>query len=299
MSHVGAVYPSDAAELSAQIDEWTRRFAPDAPASKPSGDLVAMVCPHIDYERGHATYAKLWRAAKDDLDEIELAIILGTDHSGGPGQITPTPQNYATPYGALPTDRDALRRLERALGKSAYDEEIHHISEHSIELAAVWLHYFMEGRELAVAPVLCGSFHHFVRGKSSPSDDEGIGAALEFLREATAGRRTLAIAAGDLAHMGPAFGDALPLDAAARARLAADDEGSIADVLAGDADGFLERSRRELDSRRICGLSPIYLMLKYLEGRRLWGEVMGYDQCTADAEGGSVVSIAGVALYGG
>ena len=150
-----------------------------------------------------------------------------------------------------------------------------------------------------MAPVLCGSFHHFITGKGKPSDDEGIGAALEFLREATAGRRTLAIAAGDLAHMGPAFGDPQPLDAGARARLAADDEGSIGDILAGDADGFLERSRREWDARRICGLSPIYLMLKYLEGKRLRGESMGYDQCAADADGGSMVSIAGVALYGG
>ena len=119
------------------------------------------------------------------------------------------------------------------------------------------------------------------------------------MREATAGRRTLVVAAGDLAHVGPAFGDAAPLDAGAKARLRADDAGSIGDILAGDADGFLERSRRERDARRICGLSPIYLMLKCLEGVRVKGEAVGYDQCAADAEGGSVVSVVGVGLYGG
>ena len=111
--------------------------------------------------------------------------------------------------------------------------------------------------------------------------------------------RTLAIAAGDLPHMRPEFGDAQLLDEAARARLTADDEGSIGDILAGHTDGFLERSRRERDARRICGLSPIYLMLKYLEGGRVKGEAVGYEQCAVDAQGGSVVSIAGVALYGG
>lgn len=305
-AHAGAVYPQSAAQLRALLEGYCARAAmSDGDAahnggSAPDGALVGMVCPHIDYARGSRTYAALWNRAKPHLDDVELALIFGTDHSGGLGAVTPTRQNYATPLGTLRTDTAIVDGLADALGQGqAYAEEIHHIREHSIELAAVWLHYFMEGRELAVAPVLCGSFHHFISGRGRPADDEGIVAALEFLREATAGRRTLVIAAGDLAHMGPAFGDAMPLDAGARARLRADDEGSIGDILAGDADGFLERSRRELDSRRICGLSPIYLMLKYLEGRRLQGEAVGYDQCAADKQGGSVVSIAGVALYGG
>ena len=304
-AHAGAVYPRSAALLRALLDGYCAQ-ADTATAMNAvqdgvhEGSLVGMLCPHIDYARGNQTYAALWNRARPHLDDVEIVVIFGTDHSGGLGAVTPTRQNYATPLGTLRTDTAIVDGLAGALGQGrAYAEEIHHIREHSIELAAVWLHRFMEGREFAVAPVLCGSFHHFITGKGSPSDDEGIGAALEFLREATAGRRTLAIAAGDLAHMGPAFGDTQPLDAGARARLRADDEGSIGDILAGDADGFLERSRRERDSRRICGLSPIYLMLKYLEGKRLRGEAMGYDQCAADAEGGSVVSIAGVALYGG
>ena len=306
-AHAGAVYPRSAAQLRALLDGYCARAEGNATADGngaldgvAEGLLVGMLCPHIDYARGNQTYAALWNRAKPHLDDVELALIFGTDHSGGLGAVTPTRQNYATPLGTLRTDTAIVDGLADALGQGrAYAEEIHHIREHSIELAAVWLHRFMGGREFAVAPVLCGSFHHFITGKGSPADDEGIGAALEFLREATAGRRTLAIAAGDLAHMGPAFGDAQPLDAGARARLRADDEESIGDILAGDADGVLERSRRERDSRRICGLSPIYLMLKYLEGKRLRGESMGYDQCAADAQGGSVVSIAGVVLYGG
>ena len=307
-AHAGAVYPRSAAQLRALLDGYCARAEGDgarevgdaAAEGSPMGSLVGMVCPHIDYARGNQTYARLWNRVRAHLDGVELVVIFGTDHSGGLGAVTPTRQNYATPLGALRTDTAIVDGLAAALGQErAYAEEIHHIREHSIELAAVWLHRFMEGREFAVAPVLCGSFHHFVTGKGEPADDEGIGAALAFLREATAGRRTLAIAAGDLAHMGPAFGDARPLDAGARARLAADDAGSIADVVAGDADGFLERSRRERDARRICGLSPIYLMLKYLEGGRLRGESVGYEQCAADGEGGSVVSVAGVAVYGG
>ncbi len=307
-AHAGAVYPRSAAQLRALLDGYCARASVAADEgdgaqdgnSAAEGSLVGMVCPHIDYARGNQTYAALWNGVRAHLDDVELVVIFGTDHSGGLGAVTPTRQNYATPLGRLRTDAAIVDGLADALGQGrAYAEEIHHIREHSIELAAVWLHRFMEGREFAVVPVLCGSFHHFVTGKGEPADDDGIGAALAFLREATAGRRTLVVAAGDLAHVGPAFGDATPLDAGAKARLRADDAGSIGDILAGDADGFLERSRRERDARRICGLSPIYLMLKCLEGGRVKGEAVGYDQCAADGEGGSVVSVVGVGLYGG
>ena len=100
-----------------------------------------------------------------------------------------------------------------------------------------------------------------------------------------------------MAHLGPAFGDATPLDAIARAKLAAEDSASMEDICDGDAAAFFERSRAESDSRRICGISPIYLMLEMLSGKGLRGESMGYDQCPADAQGGSVVSIAGALLY--
>ena len=63
----------------------------------------------------------------------------------------------------------------------------------------------------------------------------------------------------------------------------------------GDAASFFEHSRQESDARRICGLSPIYLTLKLLGNAR--GESMGYAQCPADEQGGSLVSIAGALLY--
>lgn len=297
-SHAGAVYPVDARRLSAVIADYCARApAPNGGDAAAAGSLAGMLCPHIDYARGHRTYAELWQRAKPALADVELVVIFGTDHSGGPGALTPTRQNYATPYGVLPTDTAIVDGLADALGEGAYAEEIHHTKEHSIELAAVWLHHFIGGRECAVVPILCGSFHRFVNGRGSPGDDERLSAAVAFLRDATAGRRTLVIAAGDLAHVGPAFGDAQPLDAAARAKLTADDRASMSDICKGDAERFFERSRSELDARRICGISPIYLALKYLEGGELRGEWMGYDQCAADPQGGSVVSIAGALLY--
>ena len=295
MSHAGAVYPESPTQLDLKIAEWCDRFPPNTPESRPDGDLVGMLCPHIDYNRGHATYAQLWQQAQDDLNSVELVVVLGTDHQGGLGRITPTLQNYRTPYGALPTDKETVDDIARVLGKSAFDEELHHKTEHSIELALVWMHHFMRNKELSAIPILCGSFHHFMRGDSSPWEDDNITGVLEALRRAMRGRRTLVIAAGDLAHVGPAFGDAAQLDSVAKTKLRAEDDESITAICSGNSRDFLEISVAESDARKICGLSPIYLMLSLLEGAS--GVHMGYDQCAADHNSGSVVSIAGALLY--
>lgn len=297
-SHAGPVYPGDSAGLSRAIAAYCEETPMEERTDAPAGALVGMLCPHIDYARGHKTYAELWQRAKPSLDEIELVIILGTDHSGGLGMITPTRQSYFTPHGVLPTDTEVVDGLADVMGRRrAYTEEIHHINEHSIELASVWLHHFLDGRACPVVPILCGSFHNFIAGGGSPLEDENIFNVVQFLREATEDRNTLIIAAGDLAHIGPAFGDSAPLDTIARAKLSAEDSASMGDIRNGNAAGFLERSRAESDSRRICGISPIYLMLECLKGKEILGESMGYDQCPADAQGGSVVSIAGALLY--
>ena len=300
-SHAGPVYPPDRVGLAESIAGYEANAGGDEAAAAGADRLAGIVSPHIDYVRGGTTYAQLWTKAQPYLDDVDLVLMFGTDHSGGLGTLTLTRQSYATPLGRLPTDVRIVDGLADAIGlEAAYAEEIHHLGEHSIELASVWMHHYMNGRECPMVPVLCGSFHGFVNGNCNPAEDERLNDALDYLAEATAGLRTLAVAAGDLAHVGPAFGDPAPVDGAGRDALQRNDDASIETILESDAEAFFELSRRELDSRKLCGLPPIYMMLRYLErsGRSgVWGEAMGYDQCPADEWGGSLVSIIGVLLY--
>ncbi len=298
-SHSGVVYPEDADGLRGMIAD----FCDAAPMSAPggSGRLVGMLSPHIDFARGGETYAALWQTASRDLEGIERVIVLGTDHSGGPGAVTLTRQSYATPLGTLSTDLDVVEKLQAAIGEEhAYAEELHHGSEHSVELATVWMHGFMEASPPVLVPVLCGSFAQFVGDGTRPETDGRINAVIEALAQAAAEQPSLVIAAGDLAHVGPVFGDATPIAPAARHSLGLHDDESLAAICEGDAHGFLDFSVKESDRRRICGLSPIYLMLEVLRrahGKPARGISMGYDQCPADDDGGSLVSIAGALLY--
>ena len=306
----GPSYPADPVALEKTLDGYMEKVGEepkDSPSPLPSpvkgegmnAGIVGVLSPHIDYHRGHRSYAKTWRHVSEAAAECELAIILGTDHAGGDCKITPTLQDYATPWGLLPTDKGLAKSLAAGLGgESAFEEEEHHIKEHSIELALVWLHYLVrkgnpKGRLPYVLPVLCGHMGRYVHGGGVVEGEETFDFVVSELRGVMESRKPLVIAAGDLAHVGPAFGDHAPWGRSERAALKRADDLSLEAVCNGDAEGFLEGIRREQDQRRICGLTPIYLALRAL-GKGVSGKVTAYDQCPADSMGGSLVSVAGV-----
>ncbi|GBD14603.1 hypothetical protein HRbin25_00481 [bacterium HR25] len=289
----GKVYPERAEELTAALDSYVRQAG--LSLAEADEGIVGVISPHIDYGRGWRAYAHAWSAAAAAARRAELVIALGTDHAGGRGRLTLTRQSYATPLGVLPTDQQAVEELARALGEEwAFAEELHHRNEHSLELALVWLHYVRQGEPCAVLPVLCGSLAHFLEGDYGPESDQRLEAVLAVLGRLTRGRRSLVVAAADLAHVGPAFGDSIPFDLAGRASLRRADERLLTAIQAGDADAFLRPVREEGDRWRICGLSPIYLTLRLLKGAR--GRLLAYEQCPADPQGGSLVSVAAVVL---
>jgi AmmeMemoRadiSam system protein B len=288
----GASYPADPDELTAMLDGFVNAVAPPACPDQPA--MRGIVSPHIDYDRGGPVYARTWQHARAAAREADVVVIFGTDHAGSPGMLTPTRQDYATPWGTLPTDQDALDHFAAAWGDdSLYDDELHHRREHSIELAAVWLHYMRAGEPVALAPILCGSFLPYTSGDTSPKDNSRFTESIAALRDALAGRRVLVVAAADLAHVGPAFGDPQPLDQEEKAELKAFDRKLLAAMSQGHAEDFLGLLRRSKDKQKVCGLPPIYAALRMLGP--VSGRVLDYAQCPADDLAGSVVSVAGVA----
>jgi len=291
----GQSYPADPEELKLMLGRYVDDYLRgQQPAVTGDSGVRGLVSPHIDYQRGGPVYAGVWQRAAEALREAELAIILGTDHVGG-AAITLTHQRYATPLGVLPTASKIVDELARALGpEQVFARELHHRSEHSVELAVVWLQYMLGDGECELLPVLCGGFESFMDGEVSPCDNPDLDSTLGILKEAASSCRTVVIAAGDLAHVGPAFGDRRGLDIFEKARLKSVDEELMAFVCAGDGVGLWQRVRQERDRFRVCGLPPIYLALCVLGESE--GLVTGYTQCPADQQGLSYVSICGIVL---
>lgn len=288
----GPSYPADADGLRDLLDGYLEAGDDDGEVKPPFTDGRGLICPHIDYARGGPTYARVWKRAAEMVEAADLVIMLGTDHFGTDGRLTLTRQHYSTPFGVLPTEIEVVEALAGAMGHDeAFGEELHHRSEHSIELAAVWLHHVRGGQPCELVPILCGSFDHFVRAEADPEHDPTMVTLIDTLRQATAGRRVLVVASADLSHVGPAFGGAAQ-GLVERARLRAADDELIERMCAGDAQGLFTAIRRDGDRRNVCGLPPIYVALRILSP--VQGEPVAYDRCPADANGTSLVSICGI-----
>ncbi len=288
-------YPGDPAQLTRLFGEYG---AGDALNGWGPWHGRGLISPHIDYQRGGAVYAKVWRRAETAVLDADLILIFGTDHNGSYGTITLTQQPYATPYGVLPTDHDLIDKLAAAIGpENAFAEELHHRAEHSVELSAVWLHhiYHQAGAPpKPMIPILCGSFHHFVMNGSHPANDALLTTTVETLRRETAGKKVLAVASVDLAHVGPNFGDEFQMDSGRREKLKGEDGRLIQAMLQGDDVDFYDQIAAIQDRNRICGFSSIHTMLRYLGPTT--GRQIAYDHCPADPQDTSLVSICGLLL---
>jgi len=288
----GLSYPNQPDELRKLLRGYLDTLA-DAPPSLP--ESRAIISPHIDYQRGGPVYAAVWASAAQAIAQAELIIVLGTDHNGGLGTLTLTPQSYASPLGVMPTEQTLVNRLADELGPEvAFAEEIHHRAEHSIELVLVWLQYMREQAGVApcpMLPILVGSFQHFMAGHARPDSEPKFETFVQLLREIMQQRRTVIVASGDLAHLGPAF-DEPPLDAAAQVRMKADDEALLENLCRGDAQAFFDFMQAGQYERNVCGLSPFYFTLSALE--KTQGPTIASDRCPADATDTSFVSVCGL-----
>lgn len=294
---VGGSYPADPDLLDRALESYRRRAADGQPRQSPLTPTATfgLLSPHIDYPRGGVIYAQVWERAASAVQEADLVIIFGTDHYGSDA-FTLTRQNYATPYGMLPTATAIVDQLAAVIGEeAAFAGELRHRAEHSLELVMVWLHHLRKRQPVEVVPILCGGFHRFYSNGGDPDHDEQISKVLDTLRAASAGRRVVVVASGDLAHVGVAFGQE-PLEDAGLALVHAADEELLQHMAAGDAKAFYRAIHATSDQNNVCGVAPIYLTLRLLG--TVEGIPTGYATCAADNDNTSVVTVGGVIWQG-
>lgn len=279
-AHAGGAYADEGRALRAQIDGFFR--SPLGPGVEvPSGlrsPLRGLLAPHIDFHRGGPTYAWAYREllARSDAD---CFVILGTCHAGMPDPFAATLKPYETPLGPAPVDRDFVEALGRRYGESLLASEGAHRVEHSIEFQTVMLRWALgDRRPFTVVPILASFLHEAVWTGGAPEADPRVPRFLDALGAsiAASSRRVCVIGGVDLAHVGPRFGDPEPNTPAFLADVEREDRTMLDSVVARDAAAFYESVARDGDARRICGLSPIYAVLRALPGAR--GRLLQYTQ---------------------
>ena len=302
-SSINVITNEDVQQLSFAMEQWLEAdflnkksennvegFESKSGLLKNTQNMLGCISPHIDYQRGHKTYAALWNRVAPFLDELEYCILLGTDHYSQSALLTLTEQNYNTPFGIFITDIHLIERMKKVFDEEAlFAEELHHVNEHSIELALIWLGFMLNKKKqqkkfnVKTLPILCGDL---LRAKTE--DWQMIEEFTEIIRDETKGKKTMILAGADLSHVGPAFGGQ-PIGLVEKAFIKKDDEELISLMLAGKYEDFFYTIKSMQNKNNICGVTPIYLTMRLMQAHN--GELLSYELCHADEQNTSWVSI--------
>ena len=298
-SHAGGAYHGDRVKLRRYIDEACLAKASGAASSSPGpGAMVALVAPLLDPWRGAVGSGHAYGALAATLaEQADTFVLLGTSHAPMRQPFALCRKAFDTPLGAAPADLEAIDALAaRAEGFDPYADQFNHKQEHSLEFQAVFLRHALGDRPFRIVPVLAGLGAHQASG-DDPAGDARIVRFVDGVRELVESRpgRVVLVAGADLAHVGPRFGDEHPYDAERRGHLERADRSSLELATSHDASGFWADVARDLDDRRICGLAPIWSLLRALPTGAV-GRLLHYEQ-TVDEGDGSIVSHAAVGFY--
>lgn len=303
-SHAGGAYHDDPSALAEYIDFECLGVRPKGGSNGNGGGnghghgarkLVGLIAPHIDPWRGArcygAAYSALAKALPEDADTF---ILLGTSHAPMREPFALCRKAFATPFGPMEADVDSIDAIAAAVDFDTYADQFNHKREHSLEFQAVFLRHLLGKKKARIVPILAGLGKEQSSG-DSPARSASAERFLEAVRRVVETRRAVVIAGADMAHVGPRFGDTRPLDERERSELDRVDRDSLARAESVDAESFWKHVAADLDQRRVCGLAPIYSLLRTVSSSAR-GEMHHYEQ-TVDAEEGSIVSHAAMGFY--
>jgi AmmeMemoRadiSam system protein B len=291
-------YEADPEALRQQLRQlFTSPGGPGLPReATPDDQLRAALIPHIDYGRGGQTFAHAFKEVYERT-RASLFVIIGTSHYSS-HRFTLTRKHFQTPLGIAETDQAYIDRLVARYGDGLFDDElVAHLPEHSIELEVVFLQYLYEGkRPFRIVPLVVGPFQDALKDGIPPAAYDDIGRMIDALQavERDTPEPICYLISGDLAHIGPKFGDPRPVSTGLLMHSRRQDEAILQQTEVADPTGFFRVIANENNERRICGLSPTYTVLQAI--RPSAGKVLHYDQYV-HPRGFESVSFASVAFY--
>jgi AmmeMemoRadiSam system protein B len=303
-THAGGAYHGERPALEKYIEEACLAKANGNGAAHSAngvaGAMRALVAPHIDPWRGALGYGRAYAAlGKAIPNEVDTFVLFGTSHAPMHEPFALCRKAFDTPLGKVQADEAAIDALAAsARGFDPFADQFNHKREHSLEFQVVFLKHILKERDFRIIPVLAGLGSQQISG-NDPDGDARVAAFMDGVRTLVESRpgRVVVVAGADMAHVGPRFGDPSAYGEDQRRELEKADRASLDHAAALDAHGFWKHVTADLEERRVCGLAPIWSLLRTLGKGGGAGKVLHYEQ-TIDAEDGSIVSHAALGFYG-
>lgn len=272
----GATYPSDPEEFSRfcrdQLGIVQQKEGAPFQSDDASPPPAVALIPHIDFRVAPKVYGEAFNAIASS--PAGLVVMIGTSHYWSDHPVVVSRRPFDTPIGPLPVIEHDLAIAEA---------DIAHKPEHSLELHAVALRYLWPDRDLAILPILV---------TSAIFEEGALEAWVSRIRSAvkSSGREAIWLISGDLAHVGPKFGDALHAgELLPEVRCA--DERLISALIRSDVDRYHETIEALGNIHRICGHAPTVLALNCSKPGK--GLLLQYDVWD-DVETESAVTFASI-----
>jgi len=293
--HAGRSYPAAPDELRAELGSFfdPERGGPGLPDTSRAQNrkVLGLVAPHIDLSSGGACFAHAYRAAAESKLP-RTWIVLGTGHDLVENCFAMTAKDFETPLGTVRCDTEICEELARSAGRDLFASEYNHRTEHTIEFQAVFLAFMQPGAR--IVPILCS----FGTEEWNECGDFVDSIALKLREFVLDEDRSVGILASiDLAHVGPRYGDALRPDPAAIHSNMEQDASLLNMLKRCGAKDFINRINSDGNSRKICGVAPLYTLVKALEGKAV-GTTLSHSYATVDEEN-SFVTFASMAFHEG
>jgi AmmeMemoRadiSam system protein B len=290
--HAGVSYEQDPEGLRLQLQSFfdPENGGPGDPRPAQSRKTIAaLMAPHIDLRAGGPCFAYAYKALVE-ASPVSTCVILGTGHEPLANCFALSRKSFETPLGLVAADNDFIDELTSRCSLDLLADEFAHRREHTIEFQTLFLSLLLP--DVRIVPILCSFAVEELEQRSTD-----ILTMVYSLRETLDSypHPVCLVSSVDLAHIGPRYGDPFRPHAGTVREHEEADRQLLETMATADADTFANTLVREGNRRRICGLPPLYTMLKTLENT-VEGELLRYDYTEVDGEG-SFVTFGSMAFY--
>jgi len=195
-------YPLNKKQLIIEIEK-AFMDSKRGPGSLPKKDaviekqIIGGIVPHAGYYFSAACAAWYYKELAEQVREIDLAVILGTNHTGFGDRVTTTSyySKWATPLGTIDIDIEFINKLKQ-LYPLLYDDALAHTREHSVEVQLPFLQYIY-GNSFKLVPVVVRDI--------TLEEAQQFADALKKAVEASK-KKVIVIVSSDFTHHGDIYG---------------------------------------------------------------------------------------------
>ncbi|HUK64831.1 MAG TPA: AmmeMemoRadiSam system protein B [Dongiaceae bacterium] len=290
----GVSYPGDPETAGRFVDTQVAAagtLRAERGLAEPAGNATPrlVMSPHLDPRRAGVAIALGAAELGGDRSEPLRIVVIGVGHAIWDSWFALTRKHFETPWGRVACDTRFVDAVASQLGDEAYRAEIAHRDEHSIEFQMLFLRRRFGDHPITLVPILVGGFHPLLEDGRRPAQVAEIETLIAAVRETerAQGGATCYVAAVDLSHVGPRFGDPRP-DDRVRGETETRDRAALDAALAGDAEGWFDAIANGDDATRVCGWGATYVALRCAAPGT--GRLLDYRQSPEDD--GTFVSIA-------